>query len=43
LKLKKEPKSGTLEADRFDLLATMIADDEIKHWPINKTPLGSAC
>jgi HTH-type transcriptional regulator/antitoxin HigA len=29
-----QPKSGTREADRFDLLALIIEDYERKHWPI---------
>src|SRR5215470_6519862 len=29
-----EPKTGTPEADRFDLLALVIEDYERKHWPI---------
>jgi HTH-type transcriptional regulator / antitoxin HigA len=29
-----EPKLGTLEADRFDLLALVISDYEAKHWAI---------
>jgi HTH-type transcriptional regulator/antitoxin HigA len=29
-----EPKPGTVEADRFDLLALVIEDYEKKHWPI---------
>jgi HTH-type transcriptional regulator/antitoxin HigA len=29
-----EPKPGTLEADRFDLLALIIEDYERKRWPI---------
>ena len=29
-----EPSPGTEEADRFDLLALVIADYEAKHWPI---------
>jgi HTH-type transcriptional regulator/antitoxin HigA len=32
---EKEPKSGTSEADRFDLLALIIEDYERKHWPID--------
>ncbi len=31
---EKEPKPGTPEADRFDLLALLIEDYENKHWPI---------
>src|SRR5437588_11034969 len=31
----KEPRIGTLEADRFDLLALVIEDYERKHWPID--------
>jgi HTH-type transcriptional regulator/antitoxin HigA len=30
-----EPKRGTEEADRFDLLALVIGDYENKHWPID--------
>src|SRR5688500_11383291 len=29
-----EPKPGTAEADRFDLLALVIEDYENKRWPI---------
>lgn len=29
------PEPGTPEADRFDLLALVIADYETKHWPID--------
>jgi len=32
---EKEPKVGTPEADRFDLLALVIEDYEKKHWPID--------
>ncbi len=31
----KEPKPGTADADRFDLLALVIEDYEKKHWPID--------
>jgi HTH-type transcriptional regulator/antitoxin HigA len=31
---EKEPKRGTPEADRFDLLALIIEDYERKRWPI---------
>jgi|ERR1043166_771515 HTH-type transcriptional regulator/antitoxin HigA len=31
---EKEPKPGTREADRFDLLALVLEDYESKHWPI---------
>jgi HTH-type transcriptional regulator/antitoxin HigA len=31
---ENEPKVGTPEADRFDLLALIIEDYERKHWPI---------
>src|ERR1700674_6032692 len=31
---ESEPKPGTAEADRFDLLALIIEDYERKHWPI---------
>ena len=30
-----EPKPGTSEADRFDLLALVIEDYERAHWPID--------
>ena len=30
-----EPRPGTPEADRFDLLALVIGDYEDKHWPID--------
>ena len=30
-----EPQPGSPEADRFDLLALVIADYEAKHWPID--------
>ncbi len=29
-----EPPPGSVEADRFDLLARVIADYEAKHWAI---------
>jgi HTH-type transcriptional regulator / antitoxin HigA len=29
-----EPRPGTREADRFDLLALVLEDYENKHWPI---------
>ncbi len=32
---KVEPLPGTPEADRFDLLALVIADYESKHWAID--------
>jgi len=32
---ENEPRSGTAEADRFDLLALVIEDYEKKHWPID--------
>jgi HTH-type transcriptional regulator/antitoxin HigA len=38
---EKEPKVGTPEADRFDLLALLIEGYEKKHWAIDppaKTP-----
>jgi HTH-type transcriptional regulator/antitoxin HigA len=31
---EKEPKPGTSEADRFDLLALIIEDYERKRWPM---------
>lgn len=30
-----EPTPGTPDADRFELLALVIADYEAKHWPID--------
>ena len=30
-----EPKKGSPDADRFDLLALLIEDYERKHWPID--------
>jgi HTH-type transcriptional regulator/antitoxin HigA len=32
---ENEPKTGSLQADRFDLLALVIEDYERKHWPID--------
>ena len=29
----EQPEPGTPDADRFDLLAMVIADYEAKHWP----------
>ena len=31
----QEPEPGSPEADRFELLALVIADYEAKHWPID--------
>jgi HTH-type transcriptional regulator/antitoxin HigA len=31
---ESEPKPGTPEGDRFDLLALVVEDYERKHWPI---------
>ena len=31
----QEPRPGTSDADRFDLLALVIEDYERKHWPID--------
>ena len=31
---ENEPRPGTPEADRFDLLALIIEDYERQHWPI---------
>ncbi len=31
---ENEPKPGTPEADRFDLLASIVEDYERKRWPI---------
>jgi len=33
---EKEPKPGTAEADRFDLLALIVEDYERKRWPIEQ-------
>ena len=33
---ESEPKPGTPEGDRFDLLALVIEDYERKHWPIDQ-------
>lgn len=32
---EREPKPGTPEADRFDMLALVVDDYERKHWPID--------
>ncbi len=32
---ENEPEVGSPEADRFDLLALVIADYEARHWPID--------
>lgn len=32
---EREPEPGTQEADRFDVLATLIASYEREHWPID--------
>lgn len=34
---EREPKPGTAQADRFDLLALVIEDYEKKHWQIDPT------
>jgi HTH-type transcriptional regulator/antitoxin HigA len=31
---EREPAPGTLAADRFDVLAALIAEYEARHWPI---------
>lgn len=31
---EKEPARGTAAADRFDVLAALIAEYEARHWPI---------
>ena len=31
---EKQPRRGTPEADRFDILAALIESYEAKHWPI---------
>jgi HTH-type transcriptional regulator/antitoxin HigA len=31
----REPRPGTAEADRFDLLALVIDDYERRHWPVD--------
>jgi HTH-type transcriptional regulator/antitoxin HigA len=38
---ENEPKRGTAEADRFDLLALVLDDYESKKWPIE--PPGQGC
>jgi HTH-type transcriptional regulator/antitoxin HigA len=35
---EREPRRGTGEADRFDLLALVIEDYERRHWPIDPPP-----
>jgi HTH-type transcriptional regulator/antitoxin HigA len=35
LYFKREPEIGTPEADRFDVLASLIEEYERKHWPID--------
>ena len=32
---ENEPKPGSLEGDRFELLTLVIEDYEEKHWPID--------
>jgi HTH-type transcriptional regulator/antitoxin HigA len=32
---ESEPTPGSPEADRFDMLALVLADYEAKHWPID--------
>ena len=32
---QREPKRGTPDADRFDVLATLIDAYETRHWPIS--------
>jgi HTH-type transcriptional regulator / antitoxin HigA len=32
---EREPKPGTPEADRFDLLALIVEDYERKRWPFD--------
>lgn len=34
----KEPEPGSTEADRFDVLATLIEAYESEHWPIKPLP-----
>jgi hypothetical protein len=36
-----EPKEGTAEADRFDLLALIVEDYERRRWPIEPLPDGN--
>jgi HTH-type transcriptional regulator/antitoxin HigA len=31
----REPAPGTADADRFDVLAALIAEYEARHWPID--------
>lgn len=32
---EREPRRGTPDADRFDVLATLIESYEARHWPID--------
>lgn len=32
---EREPKPGSMEGDRFDVLASLIDTYETKHWPID--------
>lgn len=38
---RNEPVPGTPHADRFDVLATLIADYERRHWPIDPPDPGA--
>ena len=33
-----EPRLGTADAERFDMLAQVIADYEARHWPVVQVP-----
>ena len=39
---RHEPEPGTPQADRFDVLASLIANYERTHWPIEPPDPGSA-
>jgi HTH-type transcriptional regulator/antitoxin HigA len=39
---RREPIPGTPQADRFDVLAALIAEYERRHWPIDPPDPGAA-
>jgi HTH-type transcriptional regulator/antitoxin HigA len=39
---RREPAPGTSRADRFDVLAALIAEYERRHWPIDPPDPGAA-
>ena len=39
---RREPAPGTPRADRFDVLAALIAEYERRHWPIDPPDPGAA-